>query len=68
MKVLTANMFSHAPFRASVELMYRYQRYHERSIDQAKFLQTLRGRILGNMERYRNLEYYRDPQGIDLMG
>lgn len=67
MKTLTANMFCHAPSNGLVELMYRYQLNHDRSLEHARYLQNLRERILENMARYRNLEYYRDPHSIDLM-
>jgi len=68
MNILTANMFSHSPFTASIELMYRYQRYHERSMEFARRMGDLREEIMNNFDKYRNLEYYRSPYEIDIMG
>lgn len=66
MKIVTADHFANSPFSASIELMYRYQRYHDRSMQFAKHMQDLREDIMESMSKYRNLEYFQDYREIDL--
>jgi len=66
MEIITANMFSHSPFRASLELMYRYQRYHERMLKYSRHVEEIREDIMENLAKYRNLEYYRSHLDLDI--
>ena len=68
MEIYTANMFSHSPFRASIDLMYRYQRYHERLLKYSKHIDEVREKMMENLSKYRSLEYYNTPIDIDIKG
>ena len=67
MQIVTANMFSRAPFRASIELMYRYQESHDRMMKTARELDVIRSKIMSRMGELRLQDYYRDPFEIDVM-
>jgi|GEM_PF-1725559 len=66
MQIVTANMFSHSPFRASIDLMYRYQRYHERLLKYSKHVDEIREEMMDNLAKYRSLEYYNAPLDLDI--
>jgi len=67
MQIVTASMFTRPPFKATIDLMYLYQKYHGRMMETAREMDELRNRIMSNMERTRLLDYYRDPFEIDIM-
>ncbi|MBC8278691.1 MAG: hypothetical protein H8E46_10710 [FCB group bacterium] len=67
MQIVTANMFTSSPFRASIDLMYRYQESHDRMLSTAQELNELRNKIISRMGTLRMKDYYRDPFEIDVM-